>query len=141
MPRCSCRGAGSLRRLLRALVLLSVLGCGKTRVAATDAAPVVPTEHGGPFQGVAIRTSPAPRLASADEIRRFGGELGGVGGPLVVGDRVYISTQNGLLRIAGEGSSVTLLPTADPVVGRAALDPVSWTVYVQSGDKVLAVEP
>ena len=67
--------------------------------------------------------------------------LKGAGEPLVVGDRVYIPTEAGLVRVSGDGSSATLLPMDEPPVGRPALDPVGWTVYVQTRDKVLAVEP
>lgn len=60
---------------------------------------------------------------------------------LVTKDYVYVSTAEGLVRVSSDGTSSTLLPTEAPAVGPPALDPVSWTVYVRSGDKLLAFEP
>ena len=59
---------------------------------------------------------------------------------------VYVSTSRGLVRVAVEGAWPTLLPTGDPALGRPALDPVSWTVYVQTRKnaepaRVVAIEP
>jgi hypothetical protein len=62
-------------------------------------------------------------------------------GILVVKEQVYVATGAGIVRAAADGSSATLLPTAEPAEGRPALDPVSWTVYVHTRDKLLAVEP
>ena len=61
-------------------------------------------------------------------------------------EQVYVSTRDGLVRTALDGSSATVLPTGDPAFGRPALDPVSWTVYVQTRNKseparIVAVEP
>jgi hypothetical protein len=62
-------------------------------------------------------------------------------GMLLVNEHVYVSTREGLVRVPISGSSPTVLPTGEPVFGRPALDPVSWTVYVQAKGKLLAVEP
>lgn len=68
-------------------------------------------------------------------------ELEDVDGILVMQDFAYVSTAQGLLRVPSSGGTSTLLPTDQPAFGRPALDPVSWTVYVQTRDKLLAVEP
>lgn len=88
--------------------------------------------------GVAVRQALDPRLASL--------------GPVHIATRdrehVYVSTAQGLVRAAARGDdpSPTVLPTGDPAIGRPALDPVSWTVYVQARRKadridVVAIQP
>lgn len=55
-------------------------------------------------------------------------------------------TAKGIVRVGVDGASPTLLPTEAPAIGRPALDPVSWTVYVQTRKNggpvtVMAIEP
>jgi hypothetical protein len=73
-------------------------------------------------------------------------DLEAADGILVVKEHVYVSTAEGLVRAPVSGSSPTVLPTGDQAFGRPALDPVSWTVYVQTRShgaqvKIVSVEP
>lgn len=73
-------------------------------------------------------------------------DLEDVDGILVAGDFAYASTSRGVVRIPTNGEAPILLSTRAPAIGRPALDPVSWTVYVQTrkradAPRVVAIEP